>query len=100
MARRPPGKESLVNLHHLRRSRAAWIPAAGLAALALAAAGCGSSSGSSGGSGSKSAIAPAPASSGSRASVALGATKLGKVLVDGRGRTLYRFAADKANASM
>jgi predicted lipoprotein with Yx(FWY)xxD motif len=80
------------------------VSAAGIAAIALAVAGCGGSSGDeqAGAYGaSKSATsAQAPAGDGSGgASVALGSTKLGEVLVDGDGRTLYLFEADKGTAS-
>src|SRR6478736_1849443 len=63
-------------------------------ALALAAAGCGtgSYSGATGASGAR------PATS-APASVATGRTKLGTVLVDGKGRTLYLFEKDKGTAS-
>jgi predicted lipoprotein with Yx(FWY)xxD motif len=65
------------------------------AALALAAAGCGtgSSSGTTGPTGARPAATPATAS------VATGRTKLGTVLVDGKGRTLYLFEKDKGSAS-
>jgi len=65
------------------------------AALAVAAAGCGTSSysGTTGPSSSGAAAAPAAAR------VATGRTKLGTVLVDGKGRTLYLFEKDKSNAS-
>ena len=69
---------------------------AGIAALALAVAACGSSSNAStsyGGYG-----APAASSSG-KGSVALASSKLGKILVDGKGRTLYLFEADKGTSS-
>jgi predicted lipoprotein with Yx(FWY)xxD motif len=65
------------------------------AALAVAAAGCGTSSYSSttGSSSARPAAAP-PA-----AKVGTGRTKLGTVLVDGKGRTLYLFEKDKGAAS-
>ena len=65
------------------------------AALALAAAGCGTSSysGTSGATGAR------PAATSAAASVATGRTKLGTVLVDGKGRTLYLFEKDKGSAS-
>src|SRR4051794_9159247 len=73
-----------------RRSRAArtWISAAGgIAALALVLAACrGTSRGQH--------AAPAASSSGGT-SVALASSKLGKILVDDKGQTLYLFQADK-----
>ena len=83
-----------------RTSRAARtsiaIAAAGLVALAVAVAGCG---GGGGYGGSSSASATAPSSGGSGPSVKLASTKLGKVLVDAQGRTLYLFEADKGPMS-
>jgi predicted lipoprotein with Yx(FWY)xxD motif len=86
--------------------RGGVVGAAGVAAIALAVAGCGGSSGDQQAAGygasssapATSAQAPAGGGSGG-ASVALGDTKLGKVLVDGAGRTLYLFEADKGTAS-
>jgi len=88
-----------------RRSAAAraWIAAvAGVAVVALAVAGCGGASGSdhAGGYGG-----PSPTKSASSAgaaggaSVALASSKLGKLLVDATGRTLYLFEADTGAAS-
>lgn len=92
-----------------RRSAAArrWsVAASGVAAIALAVAGCGDSSGGQqaagyGASGpSSAASSKAPAANGSGgASVALADSKLGRILVDGDGRTLYLFEADKGTAS-
>ena len=76
--------------------RRQMVVLAGIAALALAVAACGgtSNAGSSyGGYG-----APAGGSSG-KGSVALASSKLGKILVDGQGRTLYLFEADKGTSS-
>lgn len=67
----------------------------GIAVVALVVAACGGSSGSSGGAYGGS---TASHSSGN-GSVALASTKLGKVLVDGNGRTLYLFEADKGTMS-
>jgi len=81
-----------------RPSRAARtsiaVIAAGLVVLAVAVAGCG------GGStyGGTSSSVPA-SSSGGRGSVKLASTKLGKVLVDAKGRALYLFEADKGSMS-
>jgi predicted lipoprotein with Yx(FWY)xxD motif len=69
-----------------------------LAALALATAACSNSNGSSGsgsGSGSASPTTAAPTSG----TVDLASSKFGQVLVDSKGRTLYVFAKDKADAS-
>jgi predicted lipoprotein with Yx(FWY)xxD motif len=59
--------------------------------IALTAAACGGKSGPSGGS-------PAT-TAGSAATVSAGSTKLGSVLVDGQGRTLYLFEKDKGPMS-
>jgi predicted lipoprotein with Yx(FWY)xxD motif len=87
-----------------RRSAAArtWTAAvAALAAVALAVAGCGGSSGGQqAGYGAHSPAKSAPSAAGSGgASVALASSQLGKILVDGAGRTLYLFQADKGMAS-
>jgi predicted lipoprotein with Yx(FWY)xxD motif len=71
------------------------VVATALVAFAVVVAGCGGGSGSSYG---RSASTAAPAS-GSGASVKLASTKLGKVLADGQGRTLYLFEADKGPTS-
>ena len=99
----------------LRRRSAvarAWIPAvAGVAAAAFAVAGCG---GSSGGQHTSAYGAPAPTSAASSpaaygtapvangtgaASIHLASSKLGKILVDSKGDTLYLWQADKGTAS-
>src|SRR6185295_15871322 len=77
------------------------VPTLGLGGAALAAAvaiaGCG---GGSSGSGSGSAATPASATTGpAGVKVVTRHTKLGNVLVDGRGRTLYLFEKDKGTAS-
>jgi predicted lipoprotein with Yx(FWY)xxD motif len=71
------------------------VVAAGLVVLAVAVAG-GGGGGAYGGSPSS---ATAPSSGGGGPSVKLATTKLGKVLVDARGRTLYLFEADKGPKS-
>ena len=71
------------------------VVAAGLVVLAVAVAG-GGGGGAYGGSPSS---ATAPSSGGGGPSVKLATTKLGKVLVDARGRTLYLFKADKGPKS-
>ena len=65
----------------------------GIAVVAFAVAACGGSSGGGYGGGSTA------SSSSGKGSVALASTKLGKVLVDGNGRTLYLFEADKGAMS-
>ena len=80
-----------------RTSRAARtsiaIAAAGLVALAVALAGCG------GGGGYGTSSSAAPPSGGNGPSVKLASPKLGNVLVDAEGRTLYLFEADKGPMS-
>jgi predicted lipoprotein with Yx(FWY)xxD motif len=66
----------------------------GIAVVAFAVAACGGTSGGGYGGGGSTA-----ASSSGKGSVALASTKLGKVLVDGNGRTLYLFEADKGTMS-
>lgn len=77
-----------------------------LAAAAVLAAGCGSSSSGSGGSGSGGGGiygggGPTSTSGGQSgmATVAAASTRLGMILVDGSGRTLYLFAKDQPNRS-
>jgi predicted lipoprotein with Yx(FWY)xxD motif len=77
------------------RWRLGWLVAA-LAALALLAAAC--SGGSSGGGLYGGAPTPTTARS-AAAPVDLRSSKLGRILVDGQGRTLYLFEADKAGKS-
>jgi predicted lipoprotein with Yx(FWY)xxD motif len=67
----------------------------GIAVVAFAVAACGGTSGGGYGGGGGSAAS----SSSGKGSVALASTKLGKVLVDGNGRTLYLFEADKGTMS-
>ncbi len=80
-----------------RGARTRIVAVAGVAAVALAVAACGGTS--SGGMYSGGYGAPAAGSSG-KGSVALASSKLGKILVDGKGRTLYLFEADKGTSSM
>jgi predicted lipoprotein with Yx(FWY)xxD motif len=68
------------------------------AAVAVVIAGCGGGAGGAGGYGGyRKATATKSASAG--ATVSLAHSKFGNVLVDGHGRTLYLFAADKTMAS-
>lgn len=90
-------------------ARRTWtVAVAGVAAVALVVAGCGGASGgqsaSSYGAPAASATASSAADSGkatdgSGASVALASSKLGRILVDAKGQTLYLFEADKGAAS-
>jgi len=76
--------------------RLGW-PVAVLAGLALVATACGSSGGSGGG---PYGAAPTSSSASQMAAVVdLRASSLGRTLVDGQGRTLYLFEADKAGKS-
>jgi predicted lipoprotein with Yx(FWY)xxD motif len=72
------------------------IVAAALAALVIAIAGCG---GGSSYGGSASTAAPKAPPSGAGAAVKVASTKLGKVLVNAQGRTLYLFEADRGAMS-
>lgn len=71
-----------------------WTP---LAAVAVIAAGCGS--GGSYGSASSPASAASGAVPARAPALKVKATSLGKVIVDGKGRTLYMFGADTKNKS-
>jgi predicted lipoprotein with Yx(FWY)xxD motif len=88
--------------------RRTWtVAVAGVAAVALAVAGCGGASSGQPASGYGAAASPTASSAadsgkathGSGASVALASSKLGRILVDGKGQTLYLFEADKGAAS-
>ena len=69
----------------------------GLVVVALVVVACG---GSSSGGGAYGGAKPAAAKdSGTAASVGLGNTKLGKILVDGKGQTLYLFEKDTGTSS-
>jgi predicted lipoprotein with Yx(FWY)xxD motif len=72
-----------------------WLAPAGLAAAALVVAACGSSSssGGSGGSGSS------PAAHGSSSTLDAGTVNGAKLLVNGKGLTVYTFALDTLNKS-
>jgi predicted lipoprotein with Yx(FWY)xxD motif len=84
--------------------RRTWtLAVAGMAAAALAVAGCGGPSGGSYSAsyGGPAATTPAPATGASgTAAVALAKSKLGRILVDGKGQTLYLFEADTGSSSM
>lgn len=84
--------------------RRAAVPLFTVAIVTVAIAGCGSSSsgssGGGGGYGSAPAKTTAPASTGgAAATVGTASTDLGTILVDGSGRTLYLFEADKGTTS-
>ena len=72
------------------------LPVVALVVVALVVAACGSSSNESSSSGSAKSAA---STSGGSASVALRSTGLGKILVDGKGQTLYLFEADTGKSS-
>ena len=73
-----------------------WLAIAGAAvAIAVVAAGCGGKPSSSSSSAPASSSAAAPGG----ATVAVKSSKLGGILVDGNGRTLYLFEKDKGSAS-
>ncbi|HEY2958393.1 MAG TPA: hypothetical protein VGM21_09315 [Actinomycetota bacterium] len=80
-----------------RSMRLGWS-VAGLAALALVAAAC-SGGGSSGGGLYGGGPATSSAPKAAAAVVDLRGSKLGKILVDAQGRTLYLFEADKGGRS-
>jgi predicted lipoprotein with Yx(FWY)xxD motif len=63
------------------------------AAIAVVVAGCGSSNGGGGSATAASSSSPPPTT------IKTAKTKLGTFLVDGQGRTLYLFEADKPNMS-
>ena len=87
-----------------RRALAARLRSAAAVAMAMTAiavAGCGDDNAGGGGrAGSYGGSGHAPADNGSGpAAVGLGGTSLGDVLVDGEGRTLYLWKADKGSVS-
>ena len=68
--------------------------------VALLSAGCGSSGGYNAANPTPASIAPAPAApTGPPTTLALGNSKLGQILVDDQGRSLYLFEADKTSTS-
>jgi predicted lipoprotein with Yx(FWY)xxD motif len=70
-----------------------------LAAAGALAAGCGSSGSGSGSGGSGGAASPMGSGSSGVAMVNAASSKLGMILVDGSGRTLYLFEKDQPNQS-
>jgi predicted lipoprotein with Yx(FWY)xxD motif len=80
--------------------RRSWaLVVAGVAAVALAVAGCGGSSDGQQTASYGASSPTAPTKSSGAASVDLASSNLGKVLVDGQGRTLYLWEADTGTAS-
>jgi predicted lipoprotein with Yx(FWY)xxD motif len=70
----------------------------GVIASAMLAASCGGSSGSTAGASPSPIASPSPAATGSKVAVATNA-KLGQILVDSNGMTLYLFVADTGTTS-
>ena len=87
---RPSGAPRLVRL---------GLAVASLTALAFIAAACTGGGSSSTGAGPYGAAPTTSSGSSSAATVDLRGSKLGQTLVDGQGRTLYLFEADKAEKS-
>ncbi len=74
------------------------VAVVGVVVVSLVVVACGGSSSSGGGA--YGGVKPAATKdSDTAASVGLGSTKLGKILVDGKGQTLYLFEADKGTSS-
>jgi predicted lipoprotein with Yx(FWY)xxD motif len=71
--------------------------AGGIASAALLATACGGSSPST--AAASPASSPAASPAGTAATIAVATTKLGQILVDGKGLTLYLFVADTGTAS-
>ena len=69
------------------------------ATIALLAAGCGGGNSSSGSSGGPASTSGSATTAASGATVAVESSKLGKILVDDQGRTLYLFEKDKSPTS-
>jgi predicted lipoprotein with Yx(FWY)xxD motif len=82
----------------MRRLLAVILPLAAVAAVAVVVAGCGgSSSGTTAGGSSYGNATPAPKTA--TGTVSTRETKLGRILVDANGRTLYLFEKDKGATS-
>jgi predicted lipoprotein with Yx(FWY)xxD motif len=80
-----------------QRSRLAALTIVSLSALVVAA--CGSTGSSTTSTGGAPASAPRPSASTSSGTVDVARTKLGSVLVDSQGRTLYLWQADTSSKS-
>ena len=82
----------------MRRLLAVILPLAAVALVAVIVAGCGgSSSGTTGGGSAYGNAKPAPKTA--TGTVSTRETKLGRILVDANGRTLYLFEKDKGATS-
>jgi predicted lipoprotein with Yx(FWY)xxD motif len=79
--------------------RKALASAALLAALTVAAAACGGNNNESSGTAATAAPATTAAQGASGTTVAVASSRLGDILVDGDGRTLYAFTKDKGDQS-
>jgi predicted lipoprotein with Yx(FWY)xxD motif len=79
--------------------RKGFVRAALLAALAVALAACGGAEGEGSGTAATAAPATTAAQATSGTTVAVANSKLGDILVDGEGRTLYAFTKDQGDQS-
>ena len=79
--------------------RKAFASAALLAALTVALAACGGNDDGASGTAAPAAPATTAAQEASGATVAVASSRLGEILVDAEGRTLYAFAKDKGDQS-
>jgi len=82
-----------------RRPLVALVALAAAAALAAGCGGGGNNNSNSGGGGGAYGGGGAPSTSSGPATVSTSSTKLGTILVDGSGRTLYLFQKDQPNQS-
>jgi predicted lipoprotein with Yx(FWY)xxD motif len=80
--------------------RKAFARAALVAALAVATAACGGNNNTSSGTAAPAGPATTAARAANGTTVAVASTKLGGILVDGDGRTLYAFTKDKGDQSV
>jgi predicted lipoprotein with Yx(FWY)xxD motif len=80
--------------------RKAFARATLLAALTVATAACGGNSNTSSGTAAPAGPATTAAQAANGTTVAVASTKLGGILVDGDGRTLYAFTKDKGDQSV
>ena len=79
--------------------RKTLVTAALLAALTLALAACGGNDGQGSGTAATAAPATTAASAAGGTTVAVATSKLGDILVDAKGRTLYAFTKDQGDQS-